>query len=65
MGELQQPVQFRGQVPPQPLETAEVRHSVGQDGWQAQMLLRQTLPAEHTSLPAQLVGQLAELPLHT
>jgi hypothetical protein len=59
---MQQPLQLRKQVPPQPSEDELWVHVVGQDGWHTQCPPEQKLPAEQIELPAQLVGQLAEIP---
>jgi hypothetical protein len=60
---LQQPLQLRGQEPPQPFGTAALWQSVGQSGWQRHWPPWQVFPGVQLELAEQLVGQLTETPL--
>jgi hypothetical protein len=65
VSELQQPLQFLKQLPPQPFGRLADVQVVGQLGWHRHWPPWQVLPDEHTELSPQLPGQLAEIPLHT
>lgn len=60
---MQQPLQLRKQVPPQPSEELNAAQVVGHDGWQTHWPPEQKFPDEHWELELQLWGQLEELPL--
>jgi hypothetical protein len=65
VSDMQQPLQLRKQVPPQPSDDEVCVHVVGHDGWHTQCPPEQKLPAVQIEALAQLVGQAVEVPSQT